>query len=327
VSGSGTISTTSGVSSASYSVNWTPTTAGTFYWLDSYPGDANNNAFTSSCGPAGEQIVIAKASPTMTTVATPTTGTAGATLLDLSDKATFSGTGAAAPTGSVSFILYSNSSCTTAVSGVGGTGTVAGSSASYTVNWKPTNAGTYYWLASYPGDSNNAPSSSPCGSQTLVVAAPVAKMTPSAATCWQFAQGSATGLSPIQYAVKGNKITTVTAAEFTYWVKVSSGGTYTFNQSTSESSKKLLLASTKGGVYDDATLSSCGTVSGDKITQNTTTGAVTVKFSSGTGPFYIALNFSTNKLIGEAAPNPSTTVQYLIGASVTGSISEMDLEL
>ncbi len=326
VSGTGAISTTSGVSSANYSVNWTPTTAGTFYWLDSYPGDANNNAFTSSCGPAGEQIVIAKASPTMSTTASPTTGTVGADIPSLSDKATFSSTGAAAPTGSVTFTLYSNSSCTTAVSGVSGSGAIASSSASYSANWKPTTAGTYYWVASYPGDTNNAAVSSACGSETVVIAVAVSRITPSATTCAQFAGGFASAQSTIQYTLSGNKITAVTPTTFTYWVKVTSGGTYTITQTINGTSKKLLLVSSgsKGGVYNNATASSCGTVSGAKITQNTTSGTVTVKFSSASGPFYIGLNFSTSKLVGEATPSPST-VRYLFGSSVTGSTSEIDL--
>ena len=105
----------------------------------------------------------------------------------------------------------------------------------------------------------------------------------------------------MQYTLSGTKISAVTPSSFSYWVKVTSGGTYTFSQSINGTSKKLLLVSsgTKGAVYNNATGSSCTTVSGAKITQNTTSGTVTVKFSSGTGPFYIALNFSTTKLVGE----------------------------
>jgi hypothetical protein len=325
VSGTGSISTTSGVSSASFSVNWTPATAGTYYWKDTYAGDANNNAFATGCGGTGEQIVIAKASPTMSTVANPTTGTVGADIASLNDKATFSSTGAAAPTGSVTFTYYSNTACTTAVAGVSGSGVISSSSASYSANWKPATAGTYYWVATYPGDTNNAPVTSGCGSEKVVIAVPVSRITPSATTCAQFAGGFATVLTPIKYTLSGNKISTVTTPTFTYWVKVTSGGTYTITQSINGTSKKLLLVSgSNGAVYNNATASSCSTVSGAKITQNTTSGTVTVKFSSSSGPFYIGLNYSTSKVIGEAAPSPST-VQYLFGSTVTGSTSEIDL--
>ena len=244
----------------------------------------------------------------MTTVPNPSTGTVGAVIPSLSDKATFSTTGAAAPTGSVTFTLYSNSTCTTAVSGVSGSGVIASSSASYSANWKPTTAGTYYWVAVYPGDANNAPVTSACGSEKVVISVPVSRITPSATTCAQFAGGFATAQSTMQYTLSGTKISAVTPSSFSYWVKVTSGGTYTFSQSINGTSKKLLLVSsgTKGAVYNNASGSSCTTVSGAKITQNTTKGTVTVKFSSGTGPFYIGLNFSTSKLVGKAAPSPSS---------------------
>jgi hypothetical protein len=125
--------------------------------------------------------------------------------------------------------------------------------------------------------------------------------------------------------VSGSKIRTVSVTGFTYWLKVTSGGTYTLTQSTSETSNKLLLAS-GSAVYDAATASSCSTVT-STITQKASGGSVTVKFSSGTGPFYIGVNFSTSKLVGEAAPTPSTTVQYTIGTGLTGSSSVIALKL
>lgn len=59
MSGSGTISTSGGVSTASWSAaNWTPPAAGVYYWKASYLGDANNHAFTTSCGDTGEEITV-----------------------------------------------------------------------------------------------------------------------------------------------------------------------------------------------------------------------------------------------------------------------------
>lgn len=69
---------------------------------------------------------------------------------------------------------------------------------------------------------------------------------------------------------------------------------------------------------------SCTTVS-SIITQCTTSGAVTVKFSTGTGAFYIGLNLSSTNLVGEVAPKPNTTLQYVFGAGFTGSTSQVDL--
>jgi hypothetical protein len=93
-----------------------------------------------------------------------TAGTIGET-----DHATLAGTSAAAATGTVTYGLYSNSTCT-AVAFNGGTepvtGGAAGSSAPVTAALAP---GTYYWRAAYSGDARNDASVSACGSEVLTV--------------------------------------------------------------------------------------------------------------------------------------------------------------
>src|SRR5207245_2459994 len=108
--------------SAFLSKSWTPPSAGTYYWQASYAGDGNNNAFTSGCKDANEQIVVSPASPQITTVAHPNTGTAGVAGT-FGDTATFDNT-AVAPTGDVTFTLYSDSNCANAVSGMSGSGPI-----------------------------------------------------------------------------------------------------------------------------------------------------------------------------------------------------------
>ena len=80
----------------------------------------------------------------------------------VTDSATLSGANAASATGTVTYNVYSNTACTTLVSGgtaetIGTPGALPGSSA---VTLPP---GTYYWRASYSGDSSNQPSASTCG--------------------------------------------------------------------------------------------------------------------------------------------------------------------
>ena len=77
ISGSGAISTSNGVSSASFSTAWTPTATGTYYWRASYPGDLANNSFTTTCGAANEVVAITPGSPTLTTQAGPVSITVG----------------------------------------------------------------------------------------------------------------------------------------------------------------------------------------------------------------------------------------------------------
>lgn len=94
-------------------------------------------------------------------------GTVGET-----DQATLTGTNAPVATGTVTYNLYSNSSCTTLVA-ASGTAAVAagkvGASAPVTAALVP---GTYYWEAAYSGDVANDPSKSACGSEVLTVTPP-----------------------------------------------------------------------------------------------------------------------------------------------------------
>jgi hypothetical protein len=83
------------------------------------------------------------------------------------DTATLSGVNAATAGGTVTYDVYSDSACTdlvgsssVAVSG----GTVPASQARVL-----STPGTYYWTASYGGDSANQASSSRCGSETVTV--------------------------------------------------------------------------------------------------------------------------------------------------------------
>src|SRR5207249_4350284 len=77
VSGNGDYSTPAGSS---------PTHAGTYYWVATYSGDANNKEATSGC--ADEPVVIGQASPGIETTQTPPAGVVGATF---KDKATIAG--------------------------------------------------------------------------------------------------------------------------------------------------------------------------------------------------------------------------------------------
>jgi hypothetical protein len=126
------------------SPGYTASATGTVYWVASYGGDSNNAPVTS--GTAAEPVNI----DTINTSQTPAYASVGS---PISDTATVTGN---SPTGSVTFKLYNNPNGTgtplytsPAVTLVGGVATSPGYTASAT--------GTVYWVASYGGDSNNAP--------------------------------------------------------------------------------------------------------------------------------------------------------------------------
>ena len=89
---------------------------------------------------------------------------------NVSDTATFSGGTGAGATGSVTYSVYSDSACTILV------GSRTRRTSTSTPGVLPPSApvtfntpGTYYVQASYSGDSNNAPSQSACGSETMTI--------------------------------------------------------------------------------------------------------------------------------------------------------------
>ena len=146
--------------SGDYVVNsgdFKPTAAGTYYWIASYSGDDNNNLKVSGkCGDEGEQSVVGKKQPAISTSTSEGPVTIGEAI---HDTATLSGaTGDA--TGTITFNLYSDAECTSEVTtdlqpvDIGS----PNGSGDYVVNsgdFKPTAAGTYYWIARYSGDDNN----------------------------------------------------------------------------------------------------------------------------------------------------------------------------
>ena len=98
------------------------------------------------------------------TRADPPAGLVGTTVMD---TATLSG--GSSPTGTITFTL-SPFRCIGAPPVDTETVTVNGNStyttpAGYTV----TRAGTYYWIASYSGDTNNNPVATPCGAEPVTV--------------------------------------------------------------------------------------------------------------------------------------------------------------
>jgi hypothetical protein len=117
--------------------------------------------------PTGVERNIKGATVCYRTKADPTIATNGgsSTQVALGMQNTATLTGGDSPTGTITFNVYANSSCTgtpagSAVFQVTGNGTYG--PASITV----ANAGDYYWQAVYSGDSDNNPAQSPCGDQT-----------------------------------------------------------------------------------------------------------------------------------------------------------------
>jgi len=154
---------------------YTTTAPGTYRWIASYSGDANNTGISGACGDTGESSVVNKAAPSLTT--TPSAG--GTVGVTLNDSATL--TGAVNPTGSIVFKLFDPGDATCAgTPAFTQTRPLSGSTASTTGGFATDEAGIWRWTADYAGDTNNEAASSGCQAEQVTVdkASPELNTTP-----------------------------------------------------------------------------------------------------------------------------------------------------
>jgi len=105
---------------------------------------------------------LVPATPAISTTQQPATAPLGAPVADMATV-----TGGYFPTGTVTFNFYNNPSCSSGPVFTDTENLVSGSSTS--AGYLPTSAGTYYWVATYNGDSNNNEVTSPCGAEPVVI--------------------------------------------------------------------------------------------------------------------------------------------------------------
>src|SRR4029077_12210051 len=126
-----------------------------------------NTNFTTSCGDSNEQIVVGTAAPALNTALHASAITVGSTDFDTSLLTGYvtGGTG-----GTVTYTVYTDSSCTMTPRAAGTVNVNAATGAVPNSNTLSFNAaGTFYWQAVFSGDSNNTGASSACSSEALVV--------------------------------------------------------------------------------------------------------------------------------------------------------------
>jgi hypothetical protein len=143
--------------------------AGTYYWQAVYSGDSNNQPSTSTCGSEIEIV----APPSLTTSLSGESKT-GETLevqnsAEVSDTATLHAENPSTATGTVTYMIYSDSECTELVANAGEVTLESGGKIPSS-NKETLAAGTYYWQAVYSGDSRHKAEISVCGSEVEVVA-------------------------------------------------------------------------------------------------------------------------------------------------------------
>ena len=146
-------------------------TPGQYCWRAQYSGDGNYAA-ASHTDSTTECFTIATPPLQFSTQPTPSNGTVLQT--SLFDVATLSGGNN--PTGTITFSLFppSDQSCSgtaifTSVVNVNGPGSYTSATADASLI---TVDGTYNWTAAYSGDANNAPQTSACGQEPVIISPP-----------------------------------------------------------------------------------------------------------------------------------------------------------
>ena len=134
---------------------FTPTAVGTYRWIASYGGDANNAAVSGACNDANETVVVSLNQPSLST--TPN--------VLPNDSATLSGL--VDPSGgTITFSLFFNAACTgdavaTWSSPVDANGTFTSSNTTHTVSADTVIS----WIVAYSGDAKNAAATSGCSAE------------------------------------------------------------------------------------------------------------------------------------------------------------------
>ena len=294
----GTVSGNNTYTSGSYSA----TAAGTYTWKFSYNGDSNNNP-VSACGGTGETLTVNKATSSLSTTAS-TNVSVGQSV---TDSATLSG--GYNPTGTITYTLYgpsSSASCTTQVGQVTKSVSSNGSYTSPTIT--PGQAGTYWWIANYGGDSNNTATTNGCGmSGESSVLNPVTPTIVSTAT-------------PATVAVGGS-----VADQSVVSVGYNPTGTISWT---------LYKGATCTGTAVFTTGAPAGTVSGDNTYTSASYSVPTANGSAGTYTWKVTYNGDINNnpvtacggtgqtLTVNLALSPSTLSSATVGTSYTnGSVS------
>ena len=155
----------------------------------------------------------------------------------------------------------------------------------------------------------------------------MSQIAPTKTTCRDFSSGTAETLSSVQYSVKNGVISQVNPGVFLYWVKVTvpaGNNTFTITQTITTGNFSTFMDLANGG--SNVFNSNCSSVS-PTITQNPTTGTVTVTFNAPTaGIYFIGIKYAANSVTGSPAPSPGTTVHYnFTTTGVPGSTSGLDL--
>jgi hypothetical protein len=301
---------------------YTTTATGTDYWVATYNGDSNNAAVTSPA--AAEPVTITSLAPTISTTQQPTSAAVGTSI---ADQATVSG--GYSPAGTVTFVLYNNST---------GTGTplftdtetlFGGTATSKSFTTSAT--GTDYWVDTYNGDANNSAVTSGSAAEPVTITS----VTPTISTAQQPASTSAGNAIADQATISGGfnptgtvtfnlyNNSTATGTPLFTDTETLSGGTATSGSFTTTATGTDYWVDTYNGDTNNNAVTSAPAAEPVSITATTATISTTQQPASATVGKSIA-----DKATVSGGSNPTGTVTFNLynNSTATGTPLFTDTE-
>jgi hypothetical protein len=286
--------------------------SGTYQFVATYSGDANNTATSSACGSPGESVTVSKASPGIVTSASPGSAQLGATI---SDTATLSG--GFSPTGTVTFTVFGPNNATCSGAPAGSSTVPVSGNGSYTSGpFTPTSAGTYRFVATYSGDVNDAAAVSPCGSAGESVTVTKASLlivtsaSPSSAQLGATISDTATlsgGASPtgtVTFTLFGPSDATCSGAPvFTSTVPVTGNGAYQSGPFAPTSAGTYRFVATYSGDANNTSASSACNSAGEQVVVSPAGPTIVTQATAGPG----SAVHDTAVIAGGASPTGTLT--------------------
>jgi hypothetical protein len=232
----------------------TPTMAGTF-------GPTTVCGSNATTAPVCQTftLVIGRRSPDILASASPG-GPVGTPV-----RSTASLIGALLPTGTMTFRLFSDASCTTQVFTSQNVVDVTGAATSS--DFVPTLPGTYRWTATYSGDANNNPVTSPCSaSNSVTITGTLPSTTSPSSTSLPSSTSSTTTSSTSSTSTTSSSVPTGTT---------SSSSSSSSSSSTSSTSTSTTVGATSSTTAAPASSSTTATTAATTTTLPTSTSTST----------------------------------------------------
>jgi hypothetical protein len=311
-----------------HSNNFTPTAAGTYNFIASYSGDANNNGQTEPCGSNNESVTVTSnvSHPTLSTNASGNTTIGHA----ISDTAVLAG--GSTPTGTIVFRAFgpNNSNCS---GGAAFTSTVnvSNNGTFHSGNFTPNSAGTYLFVASYSGNTKNAAITSACGaaneSVTVTGAHPTLSTTASASVTVGHSisdtavlSGGVTPTGTITFNVYGPNNPNCAPSPITSSsVAVSGNGTYHSALFTPTSVGTYIYVTSYSGDSKNAGTSVVCGAANEHVTVTQVPSALALTLSSSTATYGGEQREEISASVGSGDPGASSTGTVTVSDELTGS--------